>query len=216
MNKIIYIPNLSNQQFIEQYAKPGCIALVGGTHFIDESIKKAQKKITTNGKQSLWSHAFIFSGLRQDGHIWLIESDLEFHKKQIKLGVQENRAEKYFDKTLFPHIAILDFNLNQASQNKLIAQGLNLVAAKVQYSIREIFGVLYTMFNAKASSNANILAQNNSFFCSAMVQHCYAALNINFNNNITTKNITPQHIYTTNQPCVIYTNVNIDTILQKH
>ena len=80
MNNLINIPHLTNQQFIQQYAKPDCIGLVGGTHFIDESIKKAQKKITTNGQQSLWSHAFIFSGLRQDGHIWLNDTYIFIYK----------------------------------------------------------------------------------------------------------------------------------------
>lgn len=204
MNSIIQIKDLSNQQFIEQYAKPGCIGLVSGTHFIDESIKKAQKKITKTGSHSLWSHAFIYSGFRQDGHMWLIESDLEFHKKQIKIGVQENRAEKYFNKEQFPGLAILDFSLDTESQNKIISEALNLVAAKAEYSIREVFGVLYSMLQNKKRNETNILAQDNSFFCSAFVQHCYNAININFNENVSTKHLTPEDIYATSEKCNIY------------
>src|SRR5438067_1752226 len=106
---IINIKNISNKQFVEKYAKPGCIGLVGADNVIDNSIKKAQKFITADGKNSLWSHAFMFSGIRQDGQWWIIESDLEFYKKQTRLGVQENRAEKYFDVKAVPNIAILDF-----------------------------------------------------------------------------------------------------------
>src|SRR5258708_2572368 len=87
---IINIKNISNKQFVEKYAKPGCIGLVGADNVIDNSIKKAQKFITADGKNSLWSHAFMFSGIRQDGQWWIIESDLEFYMKQTRLGVQEN------------------------------------------------------------------------------------------------------------------------------
>ncbi len=203
MNTIIQIKDLGNQRFIEQYAKPGCIGLVSGTHFIDESIKKAQKKITKSGEHSLWSHAFIYSGFRQDGHMWLIESDLEFHKKQIKIGVQENRAEKYFNKEQFPSLAILDFNLDNAAQNKIIAEGLNLVAAKAEYSIREVFGVLFSMLQNKKRNEDNILSRDNSFFCSAFVQHCYNTINIALDKEISTKHLTPEDIYATQQKCSI-------------
>src|SRR5215216_3140394 len=106
------ITGLSNKEFIEKYAKPGCIGLVGADNPIDNSIKKMQKYITADGKSSLWSHAFLYSSKRHDGHWWIIESDLEFHRKQVKLGVQENRAEKYFDEKHFPNLAVLDLNLD--------------------------------------------------------------------------------------------------------
>ena len=60
------INDISNKDFIETYAKPGCIGLVGADTPIDNSIKKMQKYITADGKSSLWSHAFIYSGLRED------------------------------------------------------------------------------------------------------------------------------------------------------
>jgi hypothetical protein len=190
----IEIKNLSSQQFINQYAKPGCIGLVGGSAFIDESIKKMQKNITKTGKNSLWSHAFIFNEVRQDDNMWVVESDLEFHKKQIKLGVQENRASKYFNKKEYPNLAILNFNLTPIQQKQIIGNALNLVADKAQYSIREIFGVLISILKNSERNTENNLAQNNSFFCSAMVQHCYLAAGLNLNPTITTKQLTPQDI----------------------
>ena len=191
---------LSNKEFIEQYATPGCIGLIGADTPIDNSIKKMQKYITADGKQSLWSHAFIFSDKRRDGHWWLIESDLEFHRKQMKLGVMENRAEKYFDEKHFPNIAILDFGLNETQQNAVIGEGLNLVHAKTQYSIREVFGVLYAFLNKKDRSKENKLAQENSLFCSAFVQHCYKTIDLVFSPNISEKHLAPQDIVNTKIP----------------
>lgn len=195
--EIITAKGLSNKQFVEKYAKPGCIGLVGADNPIDNSIKKAQKFITADGKNSLWSHAFIFSGIRADGEWWIIESDLEFHFKQTRLGVQENRAEKYYDIKAVPNFAILDFDLDAKSQNKVIAEGLNLIVAKTQYSIREVFGALFN-FKAKGGrAIENKLAQENSFFCSAMVQHCYSKLKIELADKISLKNLAPEDIATT-------------------
>lgn len=202
MNPIVEVKDLSNQEFIEKYAVPGSIGLVSGTHFIDESIKKFQKKITSHGKPSMWSHAFIFNGIREDNKWWILESDLEFYKKQTRVGVQENRADKYFDKAAFPHIAVLNFDLNKADQTKVIAEGLHLLAAKTEYSIREIFGVLISLANKKRSEE-NYLARENSFFCSAFVQHCYHAVNIDLDENVSTKLLTPEEIYVTKQKCSI-------------
>jgi hypothetical protein len=188
------IKGLSNPEFIAQYAKPGCIGLVGADTPIDNSIKKMQKYITADGKESLWSHAFLFSGKRHDGHWWIIESDLEFHRKQIKLGVQENRAEKYFDKNLFSNLAILDFNLNEEQQNLVIGEGLNLVHAKTEYSIREVFGALFTLLKKEARNSENKLARDNALFCSAMVQHCYSKINICLAENVSLKQLAPEDI----------------------
>jgi hypothetical protein len=195
--EIITVKGLTNKQFVEKYAKPGCIGLVGADNPIDNSIKKAQKLITADGKNSLWSHAFIFSGVRADGHWWIIESDLEFHFKQTRLGVQENRAEKYFDVKAVPNFAILDFGLDEKSQNKVIAEGLNLIVAKAQYSIREVFGALFN-FKAKGGRTLeNKLAQENSFFCSAMVQQCYNKIKIELADKVSLKNLAPEDIATT-------------------
>ncbi len=191
--KIKDLKNISNKELAEKYAKPGCIGLVGADTLIDNSIKKAQKLITKDGKAGLWSHAFIFSGFRPDGHLWVIESDLEFHPKQIKLGVQENRADKYFDDKTIPNFAILDFGLEPEFQNKIIGEGLNLVSDKAQYSIREVFGALFSVKN-KTRDKENLLSQKISYFCSAFVQHCYSKININLCENVSLKNITPEDI----------------------
>lgn len=191
------IKDISNKDFIETYAKPGCIGLVGADTPIDNSIKKMQKYITADGKSSLWSHAFIYSGLREDGQWWIIESDLEFHSRKIDLGVQENRAEKYFDEKIFPNLAILNFNLDEDKQKLVVGEGLNLVAARTEYSIKEVFGALYTLLKKEDRGSKNKMEKENSFFCSAMVQHCYTQVKINLTTGINLKQLAPEDIATT-------------------
>lgn len=191
------IKDISNKDFIETYAKPGCIGLVGADTPIDNSIKKMQKYITADGKSSLWSHAFIYSGLREDGQWWIIESDLEFHSRKIDLGVQENRAEKYFDEKIFPNLAILNFNLDEDKQKLVVGEGLNLVAAHTEYSIKEVFGALYTLLKKEDRGSKNKMEKENSFFCSAMVQYCYTRVKINLTAGIDLKQLAPEDIATT-------------------
>lgn len=194
------IKGLSNREFIEKYAKPGCIGLVGADTLIDNSIKKMQKYITADGKGSLWSHAFLYSSKRHDGHWWIIESDLEFHHKQIKLGVQENRAEKYFDERTFPNLAILDLDLNEQQQTLVLGEALNLVHSKTGYSIREVFGALFTLLKKENRGEENVMARDKALFCSATVQHCYAKINMNLAEGVSTKQLAPEDIASTKLP----------------
>jgi hypothetical protein len=198
------IKDISNREFIERYAKPGCIGLVGADTPIDNSIKKMQKYITADGTSSLWSHAFIYSSKRHDGHWWIIESDLEIHRKQMRLGVQENRAEKYFDEKHFPNLAILDLNLDDAKQTIVLGEALNLVNARTEYSIREVFGALFTMLKKESRGSENKLARDNSLFCSAMVQHCYSKLDLILSEGISLKQLAPEDIATTKIPHTQY------------
>src|SRR5690348_720120 len=108
-NQTIVVTGLSNQQFLERYARPGCIGLSGGTTLIDRAICRAERHLDSQGHFGKWSHAFLFQGQRLDGHQWLIESDLQIHRKHIQLGVQENRITKYFDEKLYTTLAVLDF-----------------------------------------------------------------------------------------------------------
>jgi len=53
-------------RFFTEHYKPGIIGIVGTKHTIGMAIREAQRKITVNGKASLWSHCFIFGDLRLD------------------------------------------------------------------------------------------------------------------------------------------------------
>src|SRR5258708_7060194 len=82
----------------------------------------------------------VFPGARADGHHWVIESDLQFHRKHIQLGVQENRVSKYYDEKLYSTLAVLDFKLTESQVTGLLRQGLELVSNRARYSIRELAG----------------------------------------------------------------------------
>src|SRR5438105_1692633 len=133
-NGIVPINGLSNREFLERYARTGCIGLSGGISLIDRTICRAQRHLDAKETWGRWSHAFLFQGRRADGHHWVIESDLQVHRKHIQLGVQENRISKYFDEELFTMLAVLDFGLTESQVALLLCEGLDLVANGTRYS----------------------------------------------------------------------------------
>src|SRR5258708_4985800 len=135
-NGIVRIEGLSNREFLERYARPGCIGLSGGTSLIDKAICRAQRHLDAEENWGMWSHAFLFQGRRADGHHWVIESDLQVHRKHIQLGVQENRISKYHDESLYTTLAVLDFGLSEAQGASLLNEGLELVSPRARYFLR--------------------------------------------------------------------------------
>ena len=127
-NQVVRLSNLTNEEFLQRHAKPGRIGLSGGLTFVDKAICRAERHLDEKERWGLWSHAFFFQGARADGHHWLIESDLQVHRKHIQLGVQENRVSKYHDEKLYTNLAILDFGLSEGQVVALLREGLELVA----------------------------------------------------------------------------------------
>src|ERR1041384_1816624 len=107
----VVVSGLSNQEFLERYAQAGRIGLSGGVTLIDKAICRAERHLDEEEKWGCWSHAFLFQGLRADGQHWVLESDLQIHRKHVQFGVQENRISKYFDERLYTCVAALDFGL---------------------------------------------------------------------------------------------------------
>ncbi len=192
---------MTNEEFFSKYADEAMVGLVGGTHFIDESIKKAQSKITKNKVMSAMSHAFIIGEKRIDGKRWVIESDLQFNKTQILVGVQENRIDKYFDEKLFPNVALLDFGLSKPHKDQILKESLDLVASRASYSMKEIFGILLSFKPGQSRKTENRFGNRNDFVCSTFVQHLYLKTGISFNPEVSERHITPEDIYNTLHPC---------------
>ncbi len=185
----------TNAAFIRKHAAPGRIGLCGGRDWINKAIRKAQAPLTKDGHRSLWSHAFLFSEQRIDGHWWVLESDLDMRYRQIRLGVQENRADRYFDGELFPNLAILDFGLDPAQVKQVQVAGLDLLSGLSNYSLSELVGTLFAMHSTRLRKRDNLLAKEGALYCSAMVQHCYAAAGVEFIPGVHGKNIAPHDIY---------------------
>ena len=200
----VVVTGLSNREFLERHARPGRIGLSGGITFIDQAICRAERHLDDRERWGCWSHAFLFQGQRPDGHHWVIESDLEVHRKHVRLGVQENRIAKYFDEELYTCLAVLDLGLAEAQVACLLREGLELVANRARYSLRELFGTLIALNRPQLRGQHNLLARESSMYCSALVQHLFRQAGLDLAPGIDLKNTTPEDIARTAFPHVTY------------
>ncbi len=178
--EIVEIENLTPAQFLAAHAAPGRVGLAGGKELVSRLIRRAQRFMRPDLKPSLWSHAFLVSEARSDGRLWVIESDLDIdpRHKTVRLGVQENRIEKYHDSDQHAHLAILDFGLDAKQADAVIVEGLNLLAGHTVYSLRELVGTLFAMTRPGLRARENLMAREGALYCSAMVHHCFQAAGI--------------------------------------
>lgn len=200
----IVVTGLSNREFIERHAQPGRVGLCGGATRVDIAIRRAQRHLDDAGRWSDWSHAFLFQGPRLDGHHWVIESDLQILRKNIQLGAQENRAAKYFDEKMFPSLAVLDFGLDETQVATLLREGLELVANRERYSLRELIGTLIALKKPEMRAQENILARERSVYCSAFVKRLFHHAGLDLVPGVTGKNTTPEDLARSPLPHVKY------------
>jgi len=201
---IITVPAMSNREFLETYAGAGRLGLSGGVTLVDRAISRAERHVDGQGHWSLWSHAFVFEGRRQDGEHWVMESDLQFKRKHIRLGVQENRIAKYFDEKLYRSLAVLDFGLTANQVTLLLREGLELVANQTRYSFRELVGTLIALRHSDLRSRDNVLARDSSFYCSAFVRHLFHRAGVDLAPGVDPKNTTPEDLARTLLPHTTY------------
>ena len=204
MNQVIELRDLTNEEFFTRHAGPGRVGLVGGTTLIDRAICHAQRHLDEDKNWSCWSHAFLLQGERSDGHHWVIESDLDFHRKHIRLGVQENRLSKYFNEQLYSTMAVLDFGPSAEQTAALLREGLNLVADHTRYSVRELFGTLIGLTKEGARTRGNRLAREKSFYCSAFVQHLFRQARIDLVPGLDVKHTAPEDLARSPVPHTTY------------
>jgi hypothetical protein len=203
-NETIRVTGLSNEEFLRLHAKPGRIGLSVGTMLVDKVICRAQRHLDTERRWGSWSHAFLFQGTRLDGYHWVIESDLQFHHKHIHLGVQENRVTKYHDERLYTTLAVLDFGLTEEQVAMVLREGLEMVANRVRYSLRELVGTLLAMRHQQLRGRNNVLSRDRSVFCSAFVQHLFRKAGFELAPGVDGKNTTPEDISRTPVPHTTY------------
>jgi hypothetical protein len=188
------VTGLTNRAFLETHAAPGRIGLAGGEALVNRLIRRAQRHVSDDAQWSRWSHAFLFGERRSDGHQWVIESDLEFHRKNIRLGVQENRAAKYHDEAEWRTLAVLDLGLDGAEAQRLIGEGLKLVAGRVRYSVRELLGTLIALRHPGLRGQANLLARDHALYCSAMVRHVFHRAGLDLTPGLEVKHTAPEDL----------------------
>jgi hypothetical protein len=194
----------SNREFLERYARAGCIGLSGGVTLIDKAICRAERHLDEHEAWGSWSHAFLFEGQRIDGHHWVIESDLQVHRKHLQFGVQENRIAKYFDENLYTSLAVLDLGLTEAQATCLLREGLELVAGRARYSLRELFGTLLALRQPELRARGNLLARESSLYCSALLQHLFRKAGLDLAPGVDLKHTTPEDIARTPVPHIAY------------
>lgn len=188
-------PGTTNRAFLDEFAQPGRIGLCGGDSLIDRGIAAAERHATPDGRWSRWTHAFVFGERRSDGHLWIIESDMQAQRGHVQFGVQENRTTKYHDEKLYSSLAILDFQLPPESVNRVVAEGLELVSGRTRYSLREILGILIALRHPKLRPRSNLLDRDNSFFCSALVRHLFAKANLDLTPGLDVKHTAPEDLF---------------------
>ena len=202
--QIVRLSDLTNEEFLKRHARAGRIGLSGGLTLIDKAICRAERHLNANERWGLWSHAFVFQGVRADGHHWLLESDLQVQHKHIQLGVQENRISKYHDEKLYTNLAVLDFGLTDEHVGVLLREGLELVASRARYSVRELVGTLIALRRPELRTQSNLLSRERSMYCSAFVQHLFRKMGLELAPGIDGKNTTPEDISHSPVPHVMY------------
>jgi hypothetical protein len=203
-NQTVVLTGLSNQEFLERHAQPGRIGLCGGVTLIDKAICRAQRHLDQDKAWGSWSHAFLFQGRRVDGHHWVIESDLQVHRKHIQFGVQENRISKYFDEKLYTTLAVLDFSLTADQIESLLREAIDVTADRARYSFRELAGTLLALRYPRLRARQNLLSRKSSMYCSAFVQLIFRKIGLDLAPGVDFKNTTPEHIARTTLPHVTY------------
>jgi hypothetical protein len=198
--KIQHVRGLSNLEFLKRFAKAGCVGLFGGTSTIDRAIRKGQKQLDGDAKPSLWSHAVLFEGERADGQHWLIESDFEVGKGQLRNGVQENRVDKYGSEKDWPNLAVLDFGLKEKEVQRVVVAGLDLVARRTNYDLGGILETYWALMRKSMSKGRD----KDSTFCSAFVRAVYQHAGIDLTPGVAVQHTLPEQVSRTSVPHTRY------------
>ena len=192
--QLIRVEGLTNAEFLQQDAGAGRIGLTSGNTFVDRMIARAERHLDPDHNWGSWTHALMFQGLRADGHHWVVESDLDLHRRHIRLGVQENRVTKYHDEASYSTLAILDFGLTPEQCASVISVALDLVANRARYSLLELLGTAIGMRGYSARDSRNRLAREHSFYCSALVRHVFREARVDLFPGLDVKHTTPEEL----------------------
>lgn len=188
--------DLSNLEFLKRYGKPGRVGLVGGAAAIDLGIRFAQRHLHPEKKHSLWSHALIFQGERLDGALWVIESDLEIGKGQLRNGVQENRVDKYADAKAYPNLAVLDFGLGAEEVRAMLTAGLDLLVRRTRYALGGTLKTYWAILKKQLEEGE----EKDETYCSSFVRTLYRHVGIDLVPGVAVGHTSPEHLARTEVP----------------
>ena len=86
----------------------------------------------------------------------------------------------------------------------LVKESLDLLARRTRYSLRELLGALVAMKNPALRRQENLLARDESFFCSAFVAHLFKKVGLRIVPGITAKNTAPEDLARSPLPHTTY------------
>ncbi|MGB8656610.1 MAG: hypothetical protein WCE90_02350 [Candidatus Zixiibacteriota bacterium] len=190
--------------FFAGHFKPGIIGLVGTKDGIGLAIREAQRKLTPDGKPSLWSHCFVLGQMRLDKRgpggskmqsPYIFESDLvlKLFKLQLRNGAQENWVGKWCQDKV-ENAAVIDFGLQEGERDMILATALQLVDEQVLYPIEELLGTWWAIV-MKKQWLPNPVDDPHAMYCSSYVRYCYMETQRDFlGHEVTVSNTTPEHI----------------------
>jgi hypothetical protein len=179
-----------NREFFRRHGAPGRVGLVGGTSALDRGIRVAQRRLTSDGAPSLWSHVFVFQGDRMDGEAWLIESDFDVARGRLRSGVQENRVEKYADPKAYPNAMVLDFGLSPGEVRTLLAAALDLVVRRTPYALSGALKTYWAILRRSLERDK----ERDEIFCSAFVRSIYRHAGLDLAPGVAVRHTTPEHV----------------------
>ncbi len=182
----------------------GRLVLVGASDLIGEAIRVSQRRLTPDGKPSLWSHAFIIGEMRPDQRgpgrttsrsLYLFESDIQIDplRAQLRNGVQENWIGKWCRNDI-DHAAILDLDLSESEQDAVLGMALQLCDEQMQYPILELVGTWLAIITRRVWAT-NPFDDPRAMYCSAFVRYCYQQAARDFlGDDVALSNTAPEHI----------------------
>jgi hypothetical protein len=192
-----HAPKMKNLDFLERYGRAGCIGLVGADTPIDRAIRGAQKNLVPGKTRSLWSHALIFQGQRQDGRLWVIESDVDPSKR---IGVQENRIDKYADEKLHPNLGVLDLGLTPEQTQKVLGAALGFVASGAKYALGGILRTYAALLRQQTFRDRN----RDAATCSTLVAAVFRSAGFQLAPGVALRHTAPEHLAQTELPHTRY------------
>lgn len=196
MANVTVVTGQTPEEFLRTYAKRGCIGLIGKTDWLARGIRGGQEPITLDPCPSLWSHAWLFEGEREDAEHWIQESTIQFRLcwPQFRNGTQENRLSHYFEPPARgQYLAVIDWRLNEQQQKAVLAEGLRLIAAQEPYPVIGLFGTLCVyVFRPRDIKKW----MPDGYYCSAFVQKAYEeGAGIDLASDLPPELTSPEHLW---------------------
>lgn len=185
-----------NLAFLKKHARAGRILLMGGSSVIDRGIRRAQVLLDSEKRPSLWSHAGVCEGGRVDGFDWLIESDFEMGRGNLRSGVQESRLDKYADAKVWPNLAVLDLGLNPAQTRNVLSAGLESLSKGTRYALAGLLKTGVALLKKKLDQDA----PRDSTFCSSFVRAVFLEAGVDLVPGVAVRHTTPEHLSRTLLP----------------